>query len=96
MYFLKYYFLPWFYRNIILKDLELVVAELPNGVDNWMLNDWQCHVINDGALFLITLESNSKKYHSLEFYPVDDEILREMKLDFVLLDSGKLMMFNYG
>lgn len=73
-----------------MENLELVVAELPNGADNWMLNDKQCYVINDGALFLITLESNSKKYHSLDFYPVDSEVLGEMNLDFVLLPSRSL------
>lgn len=78
-----------------MNDLELVVAELPNGVSNWMLNDKQCHVINDGALFMITTLKNSKKYHRLEFFPVDDEILDEMRLEFTLLQNGKLMMFNY-
>lgn len=79
-----------------MNKLELVVAELPDGADNWMLNDKQCKIINDGALFLITTPKNSKKYHRLEFFPVDHEVLVEMKLDFTLLGNGKLLMVDYG
>ena len=87
---------PFTLKQFTMQDLELVVAELPDGTNNWMLNDKQCHVISDGALFLLTTEKNSGKYHYLEFSPVDNEILVEMKLEFTLLGNGKLLMFNYG
>jgi hypothetical protein len=79
-----------------MSNLELVVAELPDGTNNWMLNDKQCHVINDGALFLVTTQQNSKRYRYLEFFPVDDKVLVEMLLHFKILDNGKLLMLNYG
>jgi hypothetical protein len=79
-----------------MNDLELVVAELLDGTNNWMLNDRQCHVISDGALFMITTPKNSKRYHSLEFFPVDNDTLIEMKLEFKMMGNGRLLMFNYG
>lgn len=79
-----------------MNNLELVVAEQPDGTDNWILNDKLCKIISDGALFMITTPKNSKKYHSLDFFPVDNDTLVEMKLEFKMLDNGKLLMFNYG
>jgi hypothetical protein len=83
-------------KQFTMQDLELVVAELPNGTNNWMLNNKQCYVISDGALFMLTTKKNNEKYNYLEFSPVDNEILVEMKLEFTLLGNGKLLMFNYG
>lgn len=79
-----------------MNNLELVVAELPDGTDSWMLNDKQCHVVSDGALFMITTPKNSKGYQTLEFFPVDNDTLVEMKLEFKMLDNGKLLMFDYS
>lgn len=47
-------------------------------------------------IIMITTPKNSKKYHRLEFFPVDHEVLVEMKLDITLLGNGKLLMVDYG
>jgi len=77
-----------------MQDLELVVAELPDGTNNWMLHDDLVHIVSDGALFMITTEENMKWYHYLEFSPVDGEVLVEMELEFTLLENGKLLMVD--
>ena len=53
-------------------------------------------MISDGALFMITTPKNSKRYHTLEFFPVDNDTLVEMKLEFKMMGDGKLMVFDYG
>lgn len=54
---------------IIMEQVQLVYAEVMNGITFTMLEEPKVVIISDTGVFTITIEENSKKYDE-EFYPV--------------------------
>lgn len=52
-----------------MNDLQLVYAELMNGVTLEMLGDQLVTIISDTGVFMVTTKENSLKYNE-DFYPV--------------------------
>jgi len=61
-------------KTSVMEKVQLVYAEIMDGVTMSMLEDKQVVIISDGALFIVTTEENSKKYEG-EFYPVGAEAI---------------------
>lgn len=69
-----------------MEKVQLVYAELVNGVSFTMLEDPLVHIIADNAIFLVTTSENSSKY-DVEFYAVDEEAMESYHLEF---ENGRL------
>ena len=52
-----------------MEKVQLVYAEIMNGVTTSMLEDKLVAIISDTGLFIVTTEENSLKYEG-DFYPV--------------------------
>ena len=55
-----------------MEKIQLVYAEVMNGVTLQMLGDPLVAIISDTGVFMVTTELNSKKFNE-DFYPVDAE-----------------------
>lgn len=55
-----------------MKKVQLVYAEVMNGISEAMRNDPLVAIISDTGVFIVTTEENSQKYDE-EFYPVSAE-----------------------
>lgn len=55
-----------------MKKVQLVYAEVMNGITEAMRNDPLVVIISDTGVFVVTTEENSVKYNE-DFYPVDAE-----------------------
>ncbi len=55
-----------------MENLQLVYAEVMNGVTLDMLGDPLVVIISDTGVFMVTTQENSVKYNE-EFYPVTEE-----------------------
>ena len=57
-----------------MKNVQLVYADVMNGITFTMLEDPKVVIISDTGLFIVTTEENSKKYDE-EFHPVCAEAM---------------------
>lgn len=57
-----------------MEQVQLVYAEVMNGITFTMLEDPKVVIISDTGIFMVTTEENSKKYNE-EFYPVCAEAM---------------------
>jgi hypothetical protein len=55
-----------------MKKVQLVYAEVMNGITEAMRNDPLVAILSDTGVFIVTTEENSQKYDE-EFYPVSAE-----------------------
>lgn len=55
-----------------MEQVQLVYAEVMNGITFSMLEDPQVVIISDNSVFIVTTKENSKNYDEV-FYPVDEE-----------------------
>lgn len=69
-----------------MNDLQLVYAEVMNGVTHEMLGDLLAAIISDTGLFIVTTKENSVKYNE-DFYPVSVEARKTYGIRF---ENGKL------
>lgn len=69
-----------------MEKVQLVYAELINGVCISMLEDPLVAIISDGSIFIVTTKENSQKYKE-GFYPVGAEAKKSYHLH---LDDGVL------
>jgi hypothetical protein len=58
----------------VMKKVQLVYAEVMNGITEAMRNDPLVAIISDTGVFIVTTEENSQKYDE-EFYPVSTEAI---------------------
>lgn len=72
-----------------MKKVQLVYAEVMNGITEAMRNDPLVAIISDTGVFIVTTEENSQKYDE-EFYPVCAEAIEEygIKLENGFLQSN--------
>ena len=70
-----------------MEKVQLVYAEIMDGVTMSMLEDKQVAIISDTGVFMVTTEENSKNYNE-EFYPVDAEAIKEYGIRF---KNGRLI-----
>ena len=57
-----------------MEQVQLVYAEVMNGITFTMLEDPKVVIISDTGIFMVTTEENSKKYDE-EFHPVCAEAM---------------------
>lgn len=74
-----------------MKKVQLVYAEVMNGITEAMRNDPLVAIISDTGVFIVTTEENSQKYDE-EFYLVSAEAKEAYKLRF---ENGNLV-YNYS
>lgn len=69
-----------------MEKVQLVYAEVMNGISFPMLEDPLVAIISDGSIFIVTTQENSQNY-SEGFYPVGAETKKSYHLN---LDDGIL------
>lgn len=69
-----------------MEKVQLVYAEIMNGITLDMIGDKLVAIISDTGLFMVTTKENSLKYNE-DFYPVGAEARKEYKLEVDVLLS---------
>lgn len=73
-----------------MEKVQLVYAEVMNGVNLDVISDPLVVVISDTGVFMVTTEGNSKTYEE-EFYPVSAEGIEAYK---VRIENGVMVAIN--
>lgn len=73
-----------------MEKVQLVYAEIMNGITMPMLEDKKVLIISDTGIFIVTTEENSKKYDE-EFYPVCAEAMEAYN---IVYENGYLKSAN--
>lgn len=73
-----------------MKKVQLVYAEVMNGITEAMRNDPLVVIISDTGVFVVTTEENSVKYNE-DFYPVDAEAKEAYG---IRVEDGRLYISN--
>ncbi len=73
-----------------MEKVQLVYAEVMNGITTDMLEDPLVAIISDTGLFVVTTEENSLKYDE-KFYPVCAEAMKAYRIRF----ENNCLISNY-
>ena len=90
--------IPWVYdanrfnpNFRVMEKVQLVYAEVMNGVTLDMLGDPLVAIISDTGVFMVTTEENSKKYDE-DFYPVSAEAREAYG---IRMENGRVTLFKH-
>lgn len=64
-----------------MKKVQLVYAEVMNGITEAMRNDPLVAIISDTGVFIVTTLENSRMY-ALDFFPVCTEAIEAYRINF--------------
>lgn len=64
-----------------MEKVQLVYAEIMNGITLDMIGDKLVAIISDTGVFMVTTQENSLKYNE-DFYPVDAEAMKAYNIQF--------------